>query len=234
MKILAMDSSASPASVAIVEDCKILARFFINTGLTHSQTLLPMVESVLSATELTVGDIDLVAVANGPGSFTGVRIGVATAKGLCFANGTSCVGVSTLEAMAQNFVSDDCVVFALMDARRMQVYNAVFQCQNGEICRLTEDRAVSIESLKEDIEKNINKKIVFVGDGAELCYETIGKEYDNVVLSSENVRYQDAVGVAFASKNKEVISADKLTPVYLRLPQAQRELKLKMEKREEV
>lgn len=234
MKILAIDSSASPASTAIIDNGKILARFFINTGLTHSQTLLPMMESTLKATQFTMKDIDLVAVANGPGSFTGVRIGVATAKGLCFANDTKCIGVSTLEAMAQNFIADDCVVFSLMDARRMQVYNAVFQCQNGEICRLTEDRAVSIESLKEDIEENIDKKIVFVGDAAALCYETIGKDYENVILANENVRFQDAVGVAFASKNKEAISADKLIPVYLRLPQAQRELRLKMEKREEV
>lgn len=229
MKILALESSASPASTAVLEDGKLLARFQLNTGLTHSQTLLPMVNSALKCAGLTIHEIDRIAVSAGPGSFTGVRIGVATVKGLCFPEDKPCTPVSTLEAMAYNFLGENAVVFALMDARRSQVYRAVFRIFQKKVFRLTEDGACSIESLKDDILQRANEKIIFAGDGAALCYERLKGECKRITLAPENIRYQDAYGVAMAASGKETIPASALMPVYLRLPQAERELKLKKE-----
>lgn len=222
-----MDSSASPASAAVVEEGKLLGRFQLNTGFTHSQTLMPMVNSLLAATGLQMRDVDKLAVSAGPGSFTGVRIGVATVKGLCFPDNKPCIGVSTLEAMAYNFLEEEAVVFALMDARREQVYNAVFRIFKGEVFRLTPDRACAIEDLKADIRQRANEKIIFAGDGAALCYNKLKDFCKHIVLAAENVRYQDAFGVAMASLSKKEIPAGELMPIYLRLPQAERELKLK-------
>lgn len=227
MKILALDSSASPASVVVMGEEKILSHFQLNIGLTHSQTLLPMVQSALSCAQLCVKDMDLLAVSVGPGSFTGVRIGVATVKGLCFPADKPCVGVSTLEAMAYNFLGENAVVFALMDARRSQVYYAIFRIFNGQVFRLAPDRAVCVESLKEELASRANEKIIFVGDGAALCYTAYHTMFKHVVLASENLRYQDAYGVAMAAKKEEQSKGSTLMPTYLRLPQAERELKLK-------
>lgn len=227
MRILALDSSASPASAAVMEDGRLIGRFQLNTGLTHSQTLLPMINSVLHCAGLTMDGIDRVAVSAGPGSFTGVRIGVATVKGLCFPGDKPCAGVSTLAAMAYNFLDREAVVFALMDARRDQVYNAVFRIFHGQVFRLTPDRACSIEALKDEITPRANESIIFAGDGAALCYEKLKSFCKRISLAPENVRYQDAYGVALAASEAEEIPACALMPVYLRLPQAERELKLK-------
>lgn len=227
MKILALDSTASPASAALCMDSKVLSFSYINTGLTHSQTLLPMVENVLENSGCSLCDVDSIAVSNGPGSFTGVRIGVATVKGLAFAQDKPCIAVSTLEAMAYNMIGVDCVVFALMDARRNQVYNAVFENSAGEVKRLCEDRAVAIESLKAELEKMADKTVYFVGDGAKIAYDMLSDEFKFIRLAPENVRYQNAVGVAMAAQNKPTCKASSLLPSYLRLSQAERELKLK-------
>lgn len=229
MRILALDSSASPASAAVLENGRLLGRFQVHTGLTHSQTLLPMIHSVLDCAGLTVQDMDRIAVSAGPGSFTGVRIGVATVKGLCFPQDKPCVGVSTLEAMAYNFLGEEAVVFALMDARREQVYNAVFRILHGQVFRLTPDRACAIEALKPDIYQRSNEKIIFAGDGAALCYEKLSGFCKQITLAPENIRYQDAYGVALAAVGQAAAPAAELLPVYLRLPQAERELKLKKE-----
>ena len=228
MKILAIDSSATVASVAVLEDDKIISHFSLNTGFTHSQTLLPMVESALDTAKITIDNIDLIAVSNGPGSFTGVRIGVATAKGLAYKNNTDCVGVSTLEAMAMNFQGEEnTVIFAVMDARRMQVYNAVFEINNDKITRICDDRPISINDLKADLEKYSDKKIIFVGDGAKLCYNELKNDFPSIKLANGFLRYQDAYGVAMAAKNSTAVKGENLMPTYLRLAQAQRELKLK-------
>ena len=228
MKILAIESSAGPASCAVMEDGRLLATAGAHTGLTHSQTLIPMVDSMLKNAAISFDDIDLLAVAAGPGSFTGVRIGVAAAKGLAFARNTLCVGVSTLAAMARlaEGLPFDGIVCAAMDARRRQVYTALFACENGRVSRLTPDEALSLDDLEKHL-LSTKKSIFLVGDGAELCYNTFGNHMPGVVLAPPHLRYQQAVGVAAeaAAGPEQAVSAERLQPVYLRLPQAERELR---------
>ena len=228
MKILAVDSSAKACSAAVLDDDKILGSFFINTALTHSQTLVPMIDAVLKNTSTDIISIDAFAVSAGPGSFTGVRIGVAAIKGMAMPLNKPCIAVSTLEAMPHNIISENCIAACVMDARCNQVYNALFEIENGKITRLCDDRAISIDDLAEDL-KQYNKKIILVGDGAQLCYNSIKENNNKVELAPEIARYQNASGVALASVNKEQISCDELLPAYLRLPQAERELKKRME-----
>lgn len=219
--ILSVDSSAVTASAALTDGNNVVKSEFINAGLTHSETLLPMIKRVMQG--YSFEELDAIAVTAGPGSFTGVRIGVATVKGLAFNADIPCIGVSTLEAIAYNFTDKSAVVCALMDARRMQFYNAIFRVENGEVFRLCEDRAVSIDDLKKEL--HLFENVILAGDGAELCYNNIG--IDNVILADDAVRYQNGIGVSKAAANKEKISAASLMPVYLRPSQAERELKLK-------
>lgn len=227
MKILAIDSSATAASVCIAEENKIIGEFFINTRLTHSQTLVPMVEQLAKNTGTELKEIDAIAVNAGPGSFTGVRIGVAAVKGIAFANNLPCIPLSTLESMAYNMLGSDCVVCSVMDARCSQVYNAMFRVSSGKVERLCDDRALALSDLKLDLQK-YSEKIVLVGDGAELCAEYLKNSLENVFLAPINNRTQTAASVALAAfeglKNETALSAAELMPVYLRLPQAQREL----------
>lgn len=147
MKILALESSACAASAAITEDGKLLGEAFLNTGLTHSQTLLPLVQGLFKNANLALEEIDAFAVTNGPGSFTGVRIGVAALKGLAFPYEKPCIPLSTLEVIAFGQTGGDCTVCAAMDARCMQVYTALFSCHAGTLERLTEDSAMKIAEL---------------------------------------------------------------------------------------
>ena len=230
MKILAVDSSAKACSAALVDDDKIIGSFFINTALTHSQTLVPMIDAVLNNTSTELNSVDALAVSAGPGSFTGVRIGVAAIKGIAMPLDKPCISVSTLEAMAHNLINEDCIACAVMDARCNQVYNAVFKIANGEIERLCEDRAIPINELYDEL-KAYNEKIVLVGDGAELCYNSYKELTDTISIAPEHIRYQNAVGVAMAARTQKQISASELMPTYLRLPQAERELKKRLESR---
>lgn len=232
MRILAIDSSAISASAAVMEDDRLLGEFFINTRQTHSQTLMPMVESVLKCTNVPLGSIDLFAVSAGPGSFTGVRIGVACVKGMAMPEKKPCVGVSTLEAIAYNLAHLDAIVCAVMDARCGQVYNAVFSANGGNLQRITEDRAISIEDLTKEcksIGEKYTKPLFLVGDGAKLCYNTSGFHELNAVLPPEHLRYQRAFGVAKSAialyAQGKTVTPAALAPIYLRLPQAERELK---------
>lgn len=231
MKILAVDTSATAASVAVAEENKLIGEFSINTALTHSQTLIPMVDELLKNTGLSVNDIDAVAVNAGPGSFTGVRIGVAAVKGIAFPKNLPCVSVSTLESMAYNMLGNDCIVCSVMDARCSQVYNALFRVKGCTVTRMTDDRALSLTDLKNELQ-NINEKVVLVGDGAVLCSKFLGEELENIMLAPFNNRIQTASSVAYAAfekiNNGETVKADELMPVYLRLPQAQRELNKKL------
>ena len=231
MKILAVDTSATAASVAVAEENKLIGEFSINTALTHSQTLMPMVDELLNNTGLSVNDIDAVAVNAGPGSFTGVRIGVAAVKGIAFPKNLPCVSVSTLESMAYNMLGNDCIVCSVMDARCSQVYNALFRVKGCTVTRMTDDRALSLTDLKNEL-RNINEKVVLVGDGAVLCSKFLGEELENIMLAPFNNRIQTASSVAYAAfekiNNGETLTADELMPVYLRLPQAQRELNKKL------
>lgn len=228
MKILAVDTSAKAASAAVTENGKIISECFTNTGLTHSQTLMPMVKTVLDGAMLGVGDIDVFAVNNGPGSFTGVRIGVAAVKGMAQPMARPCCEVSTLESLAYNLIGTDCIAVSCMDARCAQVYTAAFSC--GEtVERLSDDEAVAIKDMEEKL-LSFEKPIVFVGDGAELCYNYY-KDRLSCSLASEILRYQRASSTAqvayLKSERGETVMAEKLMPMYLRLPQAERELKKK-------
>lgn len=226
MKILAFETSAKAASVALLEKGKLLGENYQNTGLTHSQTLMVMAEDMLKACGLTARDVDAVAVAAGPGSFTGVRIGVAAAKGFAWGAQLPCYGVSTLEAMARNLDVYQGYVVPAMDARRSQVYTAIFHADKGELTRLEEDMAISLAELGEKI-KNFGQPVFLVGDGANLCYNTLLEEVPGLVLPSEHRMHQRAAGVALAAQamadRGDPGNAAELTPNYLRLSQAERE-----------
>lgn len=225
MRILAFETSAKAASVALLEGDALLGELYLNCGLTHSRTLLESAQRLLEITELTAKDIDAVACAAGPGSFTGVRIGVAAAKGFAWGREIPCYGVSTLEAMARSAACLGGVICCCMDARRAQVYNAVFERCGETLVRLREDRAISLDDLCEDLQ-NIEKPIFLVGDGAELCYTTLLERLPRLTLLPEHLRQQRASGAALAAWEKigrgERGDAGSLTPNYLRLSQAER------------
>lgn len=233
MLILAFETSAKAGSVALMEGGVLLGESYQNTGLTHSQTLMTMAQDLLKNCGKEPGDIQAVAVAAGPGSFTGVRIGVAAAKGFAWGAELPCYGVSTLEAMALALGIYDGYVLPVMDARRSQVYTALFVSEAGKLRRLTEDRAISLEELGSEI-KNLEKSIFLVGDGSVLCYNTLGGDVPMLVLPPEHRMHQRAAGVALAAA--EQIAAGRsgdgvsLIPNYLRLSQAERERLAKTEK----
>lgn len=227
MKILAFDSSAVSASVALVEDGKLLAESYLNVGLTHSATLMPMTQQLLQASNCKLEDVDALAVSAGPGSFTGLRIAVSCVKGIAAALNKKCVAVSTLEAMACNLPPiGEFTICAVMDARCKQFYNALFKVQNGEVTRLCDDRAIMVDKLGEEL-KNISGDIVLVGDGSPLAFSMLA-DNNNVKLPPDNLRFQKASSVAAAAikkyNNNETVSAAALMPSYLRLSQAEREL----------
>lgn len=224
MKILGFDSSAKTASVAVCDENGLIAQYFQNCGLTHSRTLLPMAEDMLRNLDMPLSDIDLIAVAEGPGSFTGIRIGVSTVKGLAWAADKPVRGVSTLEAMAYNAVAlpEGSIVCCAMDARRNQLYNALFEIRGGLPFRLCPDRAISADELVKDVE-NYRKSIFVVGDGAKLCYNALDKNPYGAVLAPEPMRFQSAWGVCMAARNTTPQTVHELLPVYLRLSQAERE-----------
>lgn len=229
MKILALDCSATAASCAVLEENKVIASSFVNVKLTHSQTLLPMLENTLSAAMLTLNDINAFAINNGPGSFTGIRIGISAVKGLALPQNLPCVAVSTLYSIAAMHKNVNGIVCAVMDARCNQVYNALFKIQNGEITRITEDRAVLISDVISELEGEA-ENVFIAGDGAHL-FNTFANSAKNVTVSFEPLCQQNAIGVGIAAteilNNGGAVSANELAPLYLRLPQAERELKAK-------
>ena len=206
MLVLGIDASAGPASAAVAQDGRLLGEFFVNTKQTHSQTLLPMTEALLSSLGLACKDLDSIAVTHGPGSFTGIRIGVACVKGIAFPFDIPCCAISTLEAIAYGgLCCKGDILCAVMDARCGQVYQALFEAGEHGLVRLTEDRAVSIQELGEE------------------C-----REYGER-LAPENTRFQRAGSVALLAAGRPTVSAEELLPMYLRMPQAERELKAKQE-----
>ena len=222
MLILAFESSAKPASAALVKDGQLLSQYMQCSALTHSRTLLPMAEDMLKNAELRLSDVDLIAVAHGPGSFTGIRIGVATVKGLAWAAEKPCVGVSTLEAMAWHGLAVGGYICPVMDARRSQVYNALFKIEHGRPVRMTEDRPIALDELSKEVTA-LNAPVFLVGDGAALCFAYFTAHGVPSVMAPDNLRWQDAWGVAMAAADKTPGNADELLPVYLRLSQAERE-----------
>lgn len=234
MKILAFETSAKAASVALTQEGKLLGESYQNTGLTHSQTLMVMAQDLLRQCGVAISQLDAVAVANGPGSFTGVRIGVAAAKGMAWGAELPCVGVSTLSAMAVGLGAWQGYVCPVMDARRSQVYNALFHVDCGKYTRIREDRAISLQELGEDV-KNLSQPIFLVGDGSVLCYNTLLEAVPALVLPPEHRMHQRAVGVALEAQRMmhegAIPPAAELVPNYLRLSQAERERNERMQNR---
>ena len=231
MLLLAFETSAKAASVALHDGSRLLGESYQNTGLTHSQTLMVMAEDLLGQCGHTPQEVTDVAVAAGPGSFTGVRIGVAAAKGFAWGGELNCWGVSTLEAMARHLGIFEGHICCCMDARRSQVYNALFYVNQCILERRSEDRAIALADLKTELTE-IDGPIYLVGDGADLAYQTL--ELPNLVLAAEHRRHQRATGVALAALEMmargESANGAELTPNYLRLSQAERERAEKMQK----
>lgn len=226
MLIFAFETSAKAGSVALMDDTRLLGESYCNTALTHSQTLMSMGEELLKNCGFKPQDVTAVAVAAGPGSFTGVRIGVAAAKGFAWARELPCCGVSTLEAMALGLGAWQGYICPVMDARRSQVYNALFRVENGCLIRLTEDRAISLEALSQELQ-TLDSPIFLVGDGSVLCYNTLREAVPALVCPPEHRMHQRAAGVALAAKamlaRGETPDGAALIPNYLRLSQAERE-----------
>ncbi len=223
---LAFETSAKAASVALLQDSTLLGETYQNTGLTHSQTLMVMAEDLLKACGYTPQQVEAVAVAAGPGSFTGIRIGVAAAKGFAWGGSLPCYGVSTLEAMASNSGIYEGYILPVMDARRQQVYNALFEAKNGQLTRICDDRAIALAELAEEL-KALTGPIFLVGDGSSLCYRTLSEEIPSLVLPPEHRMHLRAAGVGLVAAQ---MIADglpgngaELMPNYLRLSQAERE-----------
>ena len=227
MKILALDTTARVASAAICNDTQLISLYTQNVGLTHSETMLPMIEALLKHSRTDINDIDLFACSSGPGSFTGVRIGVSVIKGLAFEKNKQCIGVSTLEALARNIVCPNGeIICPVMDARRNQLYSAMFTYQEGALVRLTDDDTVDANELASKL-SSLSKPIHFVGDG----YDIMDKMPVPLKKHTpEILRYQNAYSVAMAAlekyksnKNNDLRFDDSsLVPEYLRPSQAER------------
>ncbi len=233
MRILSLETSAKSVSCAVCEDGAVLAHSFQCTGLTHSRTLLPMVDAMLQNAELPLDSVDLFAVSAGPGSFTGLRIGVSALKGLAWTLERPCAGVSTLYAMAHNLAHlRGALLVCAMDARRNQVYNALFEA-GGTLTRLCPDRAIGLAELTEEL-RGEQRPIVVLGDGAALAFGHLTQNGVDCALAPAALRYQNAVGVATAAAEMasrgETVSAQELSIAYLRVSQAERERKARLER----
>ena len=231
--ILALDTSAKPVSCALADGEKVIAEFYANSGLTHSQTLMPMIENLLNVAGKSVSQLDAIAVNVGPGSFTGVRIGVSAAKGIAFTHQIPCISVSTLESMAEKTsVFSDAVICCLMDARCQQVYSALFEKDGeGNVNRLSDDEALTMAEMAARL-LALGRPVILVGDGSEMCYRVWKDTIPNVYLAPAAVRYQSAAATAVIAArlfaDGQVVSAEELQPMYLRLPQAERELNARL------
>jgi tRNA threonylcarbamoyladenosine biosynthesis protein TsaB len=224
MKILALDSTAEVCSVALCDDQRLIAEITVNTGNTHSQTLLPAVEQILKISETDIDDIECFACSTGPGSFTGVRIGVATIKGLAYGKNKPCVSVSTLEALAYNLKSLEGIVCPVMNARRNQVYNALFESKNGCVVRLCPDRALSIDELDAEL-SSASLPVYLCGDGYDITEK--GFKLTKTTSVHERQRLQSAYSVACCALEKiekgQTLTDAEIVPIYLRPSQAERE-----------
>ena len=236
MKILAVDSSSITASVALTEDKNVISHFFVNAGLTHSQTLAPMIDNLLKCSGVSVKDIDFYAVSNGPGSFTGLRIAVSIVKAMALVNNKPCLGISSLYSLALNSKKRNSIVCPCIDARRDQVYNALFEAHDYRIKRLTNDRIISVSELADELKKT-NNFIEIVGDGAIKCYNNIISGGYNLEcrLLPQSERYINAINIAKIaydeySSGMKAVDANELDINYISIPQAQRVLEKKMSK----
>ncbi len=235
MKILAFDTTAKTATVAVTEDERLIALTVLNTPNTHSVTLLPCAQTLLDGAGIDIKEIDMFACSAGPGSFTGVRIGAATIKGLAYPENKPCVGVSALEALAENLTAQDGIICPVMDARRGQLYNALFEYSGGSLKRITEDRLITANELFAEL-SGTEKKIRLTGDGYAIAEKAL--EGLNVTATPELLRYHNAYHVAVlgcrrfmssSNEEKKAFTPSALSPIYLRASQAERSLKEKLE-----
>ncbi len=225
MKLLSIDASGKTAACGVMQDKVLIAKRFVASGLTHSQTLLPMISEMLSDAKIDIDDIDEFALTVGPGSFTGLRIGAATVMGL--AGERKCRCVSTLEAIAHNFDNKDVIVIPTLDARRNQVYTAVFKCGSGSVTRLEDDSAKAVDKTIETINNYRKENIVYIaGDGAYLFKDMIN-DMPNVEIAKDELLYPQGESIAKAAQNTAPLQAKDIKLCYLRLSQAERELKEK-------
>jgi len=225
MLILGLDSSAKAASSAVydTDSNTLIAYGGVNVKITHSETLLPLVESVLEAAKLNLSSIGAFAVTAGPGSFTGVRIAAGAVKGMAFALGLPVYPVSTLRCLAYNLIGRDCAVCCVMDARRGQFYNALFRIKGQKVIRLTPDSALCTAEIEDELRICESEKIILAGDGAELFLSET--KLLNVECAPVTLIHQSAASVCLAAAEEKPVSAKELIPIYLRLPQAERERK---------
>lgn len=230
MKILAIDSSGLTASVAIAEDDNLLAEYTVNNKKTHSQTLLPMLDEIVKATDTDLEELDAIAVASGPGSFTGLRIGASTVKGLALALDKPVVPVPTLEGLTYNLWGCEGLICPIMDARRNQVYTGVYRFKRGQFITETEQLPCDIDEII-SILANKNKTVTFVGDGIQVHSEHILLKMPEAMLAPAHMNKQHAGSIAFAGmvrfNKKQYINGDDFAPEYLRMSQAERERKEK-------
>ncbi|MBQ9664348.1 MAG: tRNA (adenosine(37)-N6)-threonylcarbamoyltransferase complex dimerization subunit type 1 TsaB [Oscillospiraceae bacterium] len=231
MLTLAFESSAKAASVALCEDRKLISQVIQCSALTHSRTLLPMAEDLLKNADMDMSRIDCFAVAQGPGSFTGIRIGISTVKGLAWAAEKPCVGVSTLAAMAWNGLAAGGLICCVMDARRAEVYNAIFTVRDGRPVRLCPDRAISLRQLSDEL-RDRGEAPFLIGDGAELTASFLKEQGMAYRFPPENLMWQNAWGVAMEAADRKPVSSQELLPVYLRLSQAERERQARLRQNE--
>ena len=227
MKILAFDGTAKAATVAVSDGDRILGLYTVDNGLTQSELLMPMAENLLSSLKLKFSDIELFATSVGPGSFTGVRIGVSLVKGLAFGRSIPCVGVSTIEALAENLKGLKGILVPCMDARRGQVYSATFRCDGSNIERLTEDRAIALSALAEELRQYEGESIYLSGDGYGVAKKALTEAGIFLSETPELLILENAASVAKVAKIKydkgEILTDAEISPVYLRMPQAERE-----------
>ena len=228
MITLAFDSTAKAASVAVLKDGRTLADYTIDNGLTQSELLLPMAEAVLASLKLDLDDISLFAASVGPGSFTGVRIGVSLVKGLAFGKGKPCVAVSTLEALAENLSRLDGIIVPAMDARRSQVYTAIFRSNKDGITRISEDMAIPLTELAEMLKAYPSENIYIVGDGYEVAHRALCSLGIELSATPVGLRLENAASVARVAERVHeaggAITDIEIAPTYLRVPQAEREM----------
>lgn len=227
MKVLGLDSSGLVASVALVEDDNLLAEYTVNYKKTHSQTLLPMLDEIVKMIQLDMDTIDAVAVAAGPGSFTGLRIGSATAKGLGLALKKPMIPVPTLDALAYNIYDTDALICPIMDARRNQVYTGIYTCREGKLENRMEACALGIDELVEKLNQ-MGRPVIFLGDGVAVYGGIIRKKASaEVSFAPAHVNKQRAsavasLGISYFKEGRQVTAAD-FRPDYLRKSQAERE-----------
>ena len=214
-----------------MKDGKLIAEFYSNAGFTHSQTIMPMVEQMLGSVKTDLADVDLFAVAVGPGSFTGLRIGIAAVKGMAMALDKPCTAISTLYGLAMNVQSFRGYIVPVMDARCNQVYTAIFKNSKNNFARITQDDAMPITELEEKLGELDGAKIL-VGDGASLCLKSFAST-ENIYIAPESVMHQHASSLCEIAhlQKTETCTAAQLIPAYLRLPQAQRELNERKERK---